>query len=97
MASQSALSVIADVDASEHGHFTRVRQRRAGREVDEHFGGRLIKPEDRDVLAGGDPQGRDPERPKPAIVLGDAGELEDRCVTCRAGRLTSSTMRLDSS
>ena len=51
VASQSALSLIADVGASEHGDLARVRQRRPGREVDEHFGGRLIEPEDRDVLA----------------------------------------------
>ena len=82
--------------APEHGNLAGIRQRCPGRKVDEDFGGRLIETENRDVLGRGDAQVRDPERAQPAIIFGNADELENRRHASRR-RLTSATIRLDSS
>ena len=78
VASQSALSSIVARRAAEHADVAGVGQRRAGGEVDEHFRRRLIEAEQRDRIARGDAQLCDPQRPQPAVVLGDPGEFEDR-------------------
>ncbi len=54
--------------APEHAYLSRVRKRRAGHEVDEHFRRRLIKAEDGDLLALGHGEPFDPERTQPVVV-----------------------------
>ena len=54
--SQSALSLIAEVERPRMATSPASGRIVPGREVDEHFGGRPIEPEDGDVLARGDPQ-----------------------------------------
>src|SRR6185369_10211627 len=86
--------------APEQPHLAAVGQRRAGDEVDEDFGGRLIEPDDGDVLAGLHGEPGDPERAEAAVVLGDVRQFENRPRRCghdSSRRFTSSTMRDEAS
>ncbi len=82
---------------AETASLRRVGQRRAGDEIDEYLGCHLVEAENGDLLARGDRELRDAERPEALIILGNVRELEDRA--SRSGwtmaSLTSSTMRLD--
>src|SRR5262249_40043547 len=75
---------------------TPVRKRGAGDEVHEHLRRDLIEADQRDRLAAADHQPRDPQRPQPAIILGNFEKLENRVGHEPSRRFTSSTTRADS-
>ena len=72
VASQSVLSVIADVARPKTRHASFVGQRRAGHEIDEELRRGLIEPRKPDVLAGLDAEVPQAQRPQPAIRFADA-------------------------
>ena len=77
VASQSALSSIARRRPAEHADLARVGQRRAGREVHEHFRATADRsPSSATCSPAPTRSCRDPQRAQSAIVLDDAGELE---------------------
>ena len=96
VASQSPLSVIAEVGTAEDVDRPCIGKRGAGGEVDEHFAPRAIEAEDRRPLAGRDAQLlRSAAAAAPPKLLDDVRELEDARGHEPICRLTSSTMRLD--